>query len=237
MKLAKDWQPVEVQQGTSIQRSLDELRLCVHRDQDCLRLSTHYPELQQPAWEVRLAGDQQTITLEPQLPDLVVQAELPESLLLAPRETCRFFLDLPVWLRITNNSGVLLHACATRRLKSTWFGELSGGALEYWAKPELIQRRETKQSDTQVRVPVKVHYEGKQPYSLAKFRIPFPNMTLFVHEGRLWSDRVNVLLREGQQEVISVSGNSPKDLQGVSRLAAPRVAQRRGALPLLQRSL
>ncbi len=238
MNLGASWEPLDLSPGTECERNVDELQIRACHRSGSLMIRCSYPDQLAQPWTGSVIDERNRVTIMPQLPDLVVQAALPEKLLLLPREVRRFWLDLPAWLSITaTDNHVALFGGPTRRLKTTWFGELHEGSLEYWVQTVPLADRTVLHADTAVRVPVKVHFEGKQLATLERLRLPFPNMTLFEHDGQLWTDRVNVLLREDQEDIVSVSGRTPRDLPGATLIASPRVVHRRGALPLLQRSL
>jgi hypothetical protein len=172
------------------------------------------------------------IEILPAFPDrpLVLRPENPFNLL--PDARARVFVRVPLWIRVgvPGSRGGLLLEIPTVTLSDTWWGTPQEGQLCYWL--HILARREAPpdvfRSD-RVLCPLDLINRAKEELPVEKILLQVGHLSIFRGEGSLWSDEIRVRYRgEVEGSELEVTGRTPPEAPGATRLMPPRTSAPRG---------
>lgn len=145
----------------------------------------------------------------------------------APDETTTFYVDTPLWVRLTSeNPPQLEQEIATRRPSDTWFGPSTmEGELCYASKTfgrlnfnNLLVRP--------YRAITQIHIENQAggPLHVHRFKLPVPYLSLFATAGgELWTETVSIIqTQDTELSRFSIGQDPPEAVLGAELVTPPR---------------
>lgn len=215
-----------------VRTSEDEIRM-IHRSGDWARPDpSREPEgLDEPSqgadwirWPVSRPA--QRLDLVPLFADrpLVVAPE--SSFRLLPGASARIYVRVPLWVAVEvgDGEGPRLAELPTVVLSETWWGSFTEGELCYWL-PTSARRRVTPDAFSvhQVVCPLALVNRADEDLSVEKIALRVEHLSVFVDDGRFWSDETRVRYRgEERGSEIDVGGRPPQEAPEAVRVSQPR---------------
>jgi hypothetical protein len=161
---------------------------------------------------------------------LVLRPENPFNLL--PDARARVFVRVPLWVRVSvpGARGGLLLEIPTVTLSDTWWGSPREGQLCYWL--HILARREAPPSvfrSDRILCPLDLVNQAKEELPVEKTLLQVGHLSIFRGTGSLWSDEIRVRYKgESEGSDLEVTGRTPPEAPGATRLMAPRIPSPRG---------
>jgi hypothetical protein len=178
------------------------------------------------AWRHYLVRDASPVQPLPMLPDrpLVVRPDRPLTIL--PGERALFFLEIPVWFRlsIASEQPVRIFEEPLSILSNTWFGDPVNGELCYTLYVRLHQGIESVDPSAYLAVcPLSLTNDSDIDLPFEKLCLHAENLSVFKSEKRLWTNRLNVVFKGPDQATqIQIVNAQPDFEDGLSLVAAAR---------------
>jgi hypothetical protein len=167
--------------------------------------------------------------------DVEVSPSLPNTpLLLKPDDpyrivsgaTTRIYTRIPLWLQIRTAKGKsLLTEIPTVTMSNTWFGSTIDGE-RCLSHNSSVRRFLTDDFFLQHLASCTLEVTNSSPGELRfeKICLRTDIMTLFDHEGNLWTDVTNITYKgAGGDGEVSTGGKPPVEVQGATIITRPRV--------------
>ena len=236
------WGRYKIPGGETMKTSLGPITILLRKEGDEVRLTHQREGIQAPRasgrrqpgeWERWASSrDLEEVEFLPAFPDrpLVLQPENPFRLL--PGARARIFVRVPVWLqvRIPGKEGALLEEFPTLILSDTWWGSFAEGEIAYWL--HITARREaTPDIFVPERILCPLALENRSPEDLPveKILLRVSHLSVFRAAGSLWADEVKIRYRgEEEGSELEMTGRTPPEAPGATRLASPRIPVARG---------
>lgn len=137
----------------------------------------------------------------PALPDrpLVIKPDRPLTIL--PGESARFFLEIPIWFRLTaGDEGILIFEEPLSVLSNTWFGDPLNGQLCYRLEIRLHQSIGSVDPSAHVAMcPLSLTNDSRQGLPFEKLCLHVENLSVFKGADRLWTNGLNVVFKGPDQ--------------------------------------
>jgi hypothetical protein len=171
---------------------------------------------------------QETLRVQPALPDRPLVVSPPSRFASASRETVILYVRVPVWVRLlSGDPPALMREIPTVRLRDTWSGASPReGELGYSSEESGFHSpEEIAPAAHEAVCSVRVHNRAPTFLPLEEIRIPLPQLSLYSDsESRLWTSSVS-LEREpdGDLAALHVMEESPAEAKGTARIAEPRM--------------
>lgn len=194
------------------------------RDEAAFVERTEKPRSSQ--WRHYLHTQDVPVQPSPVLPDRPVVVRPDRALTLLPGETAQFFVEVPVWFRLS---------CADARttrifeepicgLSQTWFGDPITGELCYGLATRLHQGLDSIAPSAHLAVcPLSIANESEADLAFEKICMHVENLSVFRGPDRLWANRLNVVVRGPEQATqIEIVREPPGAGQGLVLAAAAR---------------
>jgi hypothetical protein len=164
------------------------------------------------------------LSLNPLLADLPVIVRPAIPLFIPSRHKTELYVSTVLWLRVSNDSTVLLEMPIFRP-SDTWFGATTTqGELCYASRTQARTRIETLVDLPHRAVtPVVIVNEASTPLQIQQLRVPVPFLSLYAgQDGRLWTDRIRLTRAADSTEAsLELLGGEALPA-GCTRLAEPR---------------
>jgi hypothetical protein len=164
-------------------------------------------------WRHYLTRGDSVVQPVPVLPDrpLVVRPDRPLTIL--PGESSQFFLQIPVWFRLTCTADrpVRIFEEPLFILSNTWFGDPVNGELCYSLPIRLHQGIQSLDpSPDQAVCPLFLTNDSNTDLLFEKICVHVENLSLFRSATRLWTNRINVDFRGSDQSTqIQIVSSAP----------------------------
>jgi hypothetical protein len=183
------------------------------------------------------AGEREVL-LKPALPDRAVVLEPEWAFRLLPGAAARVFVRVPLWIRIelavSPESGegrtLLLEEVPAVALSDTWWGDFESGELAYWLPTTARRAMAPRLFAPHVAVcPLSLENRAVSDLRVEKLAFRVAHLSLFAHEGRIWSDESRILyqgLPEGSG--IEMDGQPPPEAAEGTFLSGPRSPVQKG---------
>jgi hypothetical protein len=154
------------------------------------------------AWRHYLAHESSLVMPVPVLPDRPVVIRPDRPLTILPGEKAQFFLEIPVWFRLTtldeNRKRIFEEPLAI--LSNTWFGDPLNGDLCYSLDIRLHQSIQSVGSNVHSAVcPLHLTNDSASDLPLEKVCLHVENLSVFKGETRLWTNGMNVIFKGAEQ--------------------------------------
>lgn len=186
-------------------------------------------------WTRYVTVAQDELTLTPALPDRPVVVRPATPIVILPGRWGRFFFRVPLWARFISHRGEresVMEEIPTRKLGSTWFGDIATGELCYVVEAPLERRLEQLvMGDAFAACEVSVRNNSRERLRFERICVHVEHMRLYRTTQRLWTNEVRVSFR-GADQVSQLSFTSgPPERAGVSEeVAEPRVPPESGLI-------
>lgn len=181
-------------------------------------------------WALRKVYDK--VRFKPAFPDrpVVVKPEYPFKIAQGAR--VRIYVRVPIWTRIEVGTNRLVEVVGipTVILSNTWFGSVTEGELCYWISTSARLRIEEDRSRPYLAIcPVQIINESEQDLAVEKLCLRGAGLSLFDHDGQLWSDET-VAKYKGSNQVteIQATGRVPIEVDKARRIAGPVEPYKKG---------
>jgi hypothetical protein len=185
-------------------------------------------------------GGEREISLRPLLPErpVVLEPEWPFRLL--PGAEARVFVRVPLWIRMDlvvrtpgdqeNVRRLKLQETPAVLMSDTWWGELHAGELAYWL-PTTARRAMAPRlfAPHAAACPLVLRNQADEDLRVEKLALRTSHLSLFVGEGRIWSDESRVLYQGGEEgSQIEMTGRPPSEAEAAELVSGPRTPVQRG---------
>ena len=182
---------------------------------------------------VTVARDE--LTVVPALPDRPVVVRPASPIVILPGRWGRFFFRVPLWTRFISKRGEresIMEEFSSRRLASTWFGDIATGELCYVVEAPLERDLERLVMDGSFAAcEVSVRNNSRERLRFERICVHVEHMRLFRAPDRLWTNEVRVSFR-GADQISQVSyASGPPERAGASEeIAEPRTPPESGLI-------
>jgi len=172
------------------------------------------------------------IELAPMLPDRSVVLKFDSRFWLTRHIKATIYVRIPVWLQVNLSDRKKTRPLAeipSVNMATTWFGDYFEGELSYWLATCIERKGEPDATRPFLAVcPIELINNSEEDLPVEKICLRVSNLSLFVHDGQLWSD-LNRIFYTGEQDVnqVEVSGSPPDDAKSAALIALPRMPQRK----------
>ncbi|MFZ5516212.1 MAG: DUF432 domain-containing protein [Candidatus Zhuqueibacterota bacterium] len=172
------------------------------------------------------------IELTPMLPDRSVVLKFNSRFWLTRHIKATIYVRIPVWLQVNLSERKKTKPLAeipSVSLATTWFGDFYEGEVSYWIATNAARKGEPDPTRPYLAVcPLELINNSEEDLLVEKICFRVSNLSLFIHEGQLWSD-LNRIYYTGEQEVsqVEASGSPPDDAKSAALIALPRMPQRK----------
>ncbi len=233
----RTWGALQLAPDVPVELSFGALRLQAKRVGGELWLFSERedrPREDDGEWRRWAVPDDVTVHVRPATPDrlLVVSHELPFHL--PGHGQARIYVRIPLSVQVVvAGSGlddlVVLDE-PSHVLSDTWWGTVQEGELAYW-----LTTKARAQVSPDLFLPhiamctVRLENHSEEPLPVDKFAVRALHLSVFRHEGRLWTDEVKVRYQDAAEgSEIRFGGRPPRDEPAGTLLAEPRVPVRKG---------
>jgi hypothetical protein len=162
----------------------------------------------------------------PVLPDRPVVVRPDRALTLLPGETAQFFVEIPVWFRLScaDSRRTRIFEEPICQLSQTWFGDPITGELCYGLATRLHQGLNSIEPWAHLAVcPLSITNDSETDLAFEKICMHAENLNVFRGRTRLWADRLNVMFRGPEQATqIEIVHEAPDFEEGLALAAAAR---------------
>jgi hypothetical protein len=175
------------------------------------------------AWRHVLNREGSRVQPTPALPDRPVVVRPDRSLILLPGESSLFFLEIPVWFRLSlaGERQTRIFEEPIVVLSNTWFGDPVNGELCYALGTRLHQGIESVDPcPYRALCPLFITNESETDLVFDKICLHAENLNVFKGPSRLWTNRLNVIFKGSEQTTQIQILTTPPDLEGGVSLAA-----------------
>lgn len=164
----------------------------------------------------------------PCYPPLPVVAKPTTVLHLSPGGEASFFIGVPAWIEVVaecQGEMIPLLAFPTEELSKTWHGNESGGRLGFALK--TFARRVFDAHvwpDQEIICPIHVVNDGESMLPFDRLCLDTDHLSIFEHNGRLWSNAARIRHQEGDGGAVSITyGSRPaKPYEDSVEVTVPR---------------
>ena len=165
------------------------------------------------AWRHYLDHDAPRVIPVPALPDRALVVRPDRALTILPGESAQFFLEIPVWFRLTSATGSRkrIFEEPLTILSNTWFGDPLNGELCYSMDIRLHQNIQTVSSCAFTAVcPLHLTNDSSSDLPFEKVCLHVENLSVFKNPQRLWTNGMNVIFKGPEQATqIQITGGVP----------------------------
>ena len=215
----------------AVERNLQET------ERTLVRIPTDWQEPSSTATVSRVVSHatQETLRLQPALPDRPLVVSPPARFAIASRETVVLYVRVPVWVKLfSGDPPALVREIPSVRMHDTWSGPSpKDGELGYASdEHEFPSPDERPLGPHQALCSVRVSNRASVFLPIEEIRIPLPQLSLYSDSSsRLWTSPVS-LEREpdGDLAALHVSEEAPAEAQGTARISEPRVQVERSRI-------
>ncbi len=172
------------------------------------------------------------IQFTPIFPDRPVVIKPENNMRLAYSGRTRIYVRVPLWIRIEliNSSSINILELPTVVLSNTWFGTVTAGELCYWISTGARQQIAEDHSRPYLGIcPIQLINKSNQDVIVEKLCLRVDGLSLFNHNGQIWSDETRVTYR-GATDIseIEFSGKAPKEAKNATLISKPRKQAKKG---------
>lgn len=135
----------------------------------------------------------------------------------------RIFIRVPIWTRLETGKQLLLEL-PLLILSTTWSGTFMEGELCYSIRSGIRSSVTPDPERPHMAIcPLHISNRSDADLMIEKINLHVANLSLFIHEGQLWSDETRIEYK-GENDVsqIKVSGKPPAEAEGAQLVAKPR---------------
>jgi hypothetical protein len=178
---------------------------------------------------------QESLRVQPVMPDRPLVVSPPPRFSIASHETVVLYVRIPVWVRLfSGNPPALLREIPSIRMRDTWSGPSpKEGDLGYASEEhDYPSPDERPLAPHQAVCTVRVTNGASVFLPIEEMRIPLPQLSLYSDSAsRLWTSPVS-LEREPDNDLAAmhVIAEPPPEARGTARIAEPRVPLERSRI-------
>ncbi len=198
-----------------------------------LARDVEFPEAGAASERFAMSGSDNVVHLRALTADRPVVARPSTPLRVPPGQEAKIFVSSPLSVEIAVGANVYLRELPTRRLSKTWFGPTTReGELAYALKTEArTVLNELTALPYRVVTPIVIHNRAGDTLEVERLNLPVPRLSLFGHEGNLWSEAVRLVRPEaGDLAQLEIRPGPPHEAADATRIGDPRVRSARGHL-------
>ena len=173
--------------------------------------------------------------LKPALADLPVVVRPEVELFLPSGEEARLFVSTPLWVVLAvGPKSIPLADFPIRRSSETWFGPSTREGEVCYASRSRAKLFLNEVQSTQLRAITAVHVRNRAPgaFAINRIKVPAPQLSLHVAEGRLWTETLSIARTDDDGTVtFEIGSGTPPEVRQAERIGGPRkLADRRDLL-------
>ena len=174
-------------------------------------------------WRHYLLNQNSPVQPDPALPDRPVVVRPDRDLTLLPGESARFFLEIPVWFRLSAAGGrkTRIFEEPMHVFSKTWFGDPVTGELCYALAARLHQGLDSIEPTAfRAICPLLISNDSDTDLAFEKICIHAEHLSVFRGSRRLWANSLNVIFKGSDQttqiQIVPAAPDFEKDLVEVS---------------------
>lgn len=233
----RTWGEVILAPDAPVDLTLGSLHLCMKRRGGELWLLTERDDRARDTdgeWQRWAVPEDVVVHVRPALPDrlLAVSHELPFHL--PGHGEADVYVRIPLFVQVLVSGGSMDELVVLDEpsfvLSDTWWGTVAEGELAYWLETKARAEISPDLFVPHIAMcPIHLENGSDHPLPVDRFAVRALHLSLFEHEGRVWTDDVRVrYLAAAEGSEIRFGAEPPEEEPAGTRLAEPRVAIRRG---------
>jgi hypothetical protein len=152
-----------------------------------------------------------SLQFSPMMPNRPVIVRPESQIQLLPGGKTRFYVSIPLWLRIMTGDKQVLTEIPTLILSNIWFGDQIAGELCYAIKSQAMTNFEKRKMKVYTAVcPILIENQSEKSFIFQRLSIHTEYLGVFLGTKHLWTNQIEVKLEgEEQKSVIDISENAP----------------------------
>ncbi|MFW5744382.1 MAG: hypothetical protein ACOC2D_13990 [Spirochaetota bacterium] len=187
------------------------------------------------AWTRYVTVADDRVEVVPALPDRPVVVRPASPIAILPGRWGGFFFRVPLWIRfVSRGEGrpSTMEEVPSRRLTSTWFGDLATGELCYAIEAPLERRLDDlHMDDAFAACEVMVRNNSRERLRFERICVHVEHMRLYDGADRLWTNELRVSFRGADQvSQLTFLPRPPARAGDAEPLSQPRIAPETGLL-------
>ncbi|MBW6515023.1 MAG: DUF432 domain-containing protein [Candidatus Cloacimonetes bacterium] len=242
----KYWQPVEITDKTFYNTRLGPLQILLVKELNELKISESRlteEEMIEEDWEQisrkaekcdpldssnwkRWIVPEEPLKLKfiPVMPDRPVVVRPESAIQILPGNKTRFFVSIPVWVRIATEKDETLTDIPTLIPSNTWFGEPLTGELCYAVKSKTITNFEHRKVKVYTAIcPIFIENHSPSNFFFRRISIHTEFLGIYAGQKHLWTNQLDVKIEgDDQKSYIDFSESAPEIEKISGQLSAPR---------------
>ncbi len=169
------------------------------------------------------------VKIEPLMPDLPLVIKPESNIHLKPQASCRIFVRVPLWVRISlpeismeDKRNIIELPSVV--LSKTWFGEYTEGQLCYWISSSARSEYSPDPARPYLAI-ISILLTNKSPEELSaeKILIESRRLSLFAKEHQLWTNEYRMNFRGiANLSQVDISKRPPKFISGATLISSAR---------------
>ncbi len=177
-------------------------------------------------WRHYLHGETGPVRPAPVLPDRPVVVRPDRTLILLPGQSTVFFLELPVWFRLstTGSRSTRIFEEPLSVLTRTWFGDAVTGELCWGLDTRLHHSLDSvRPMAAQAVCPIVIENDSDTDLAFEKVCLHVENLSLFRGPLRLWANSLRAVFKGADQATqIEISPEPPGHEQDLAPISPAR---------------
>ena len=208
----------------------DELQIACRHERENEKIPSEPPEdITWSRWVFKRADTK--IRLIPAFPDRSVVVKPDHPFRIIRNASAKIYVRVPLWIRIelATRKGELLTEIPSVILSKTWFGSMTEGEHCYWISTSARRQIEPDISRPYSAIcPVRITNKTDTDLNFEKLSLNGGHLSIFIHEGQLWSDEITINYR-GPQDIsrIQVTGKPPGEAPDAELLSPPKISDKK----------
>ncbi len=233
----RTWGEVDLAPDDPVDLTLGSLRLRMKRRGSEIWLLTERDDRARDTdgeWQRWAVPEDVIVRMRPALPErlLVVSHELPFHL--PGHGEADVYVRIPLFVQVVVSGARMGELVVLDEpsfvLSDTWWGTVAEGELAYWLETKARAEISPDLFVPHIAMcPIHLENGSDHPLPVDRFAVRALHLSLFEHDGRVWTDDVRVrYMASTEGSEIRFGGEAPEEEPSGRRLADPRVAIRRG---------
>ncbi len=234
--MTQRWGGHKIRAGEAFRFQAGDLTLWFRQEGDEVLVASVYggdsrarePELSWSRWVMK--EPQESLTIQPFLPDRPVVVGPENPFHLGPGTGARIFVPVPLWVGVSaGTAGAAPFAeYPTRVLSQSWFGEFEDGELCYWITTKARRdaaAMEDRETSACAVAPIRITNHSAEDLPVQRICLRVRTLDLYENGERFWAGETQVNYQGGDtpSEVRNVPGAPPEAKGGKLKTKARQI--------------